>query len=89
MKQMLAAAMLPPVFPLDCAEDTYRCADRPPEGRAGVRTSRFIVRSAGNSNVRRRAATVRNAGPAAAYAESSRARCPRSAFRCLDRTGRR
>lgn len=90
MKRMLdTAATLPPEFPLDCAEDTYECADRPPEGRAGVWTSRFILRSAGNSNVRRFAATVRMATPAAAYAESSRARCPRTVFRCPDQTGRR
>lgn len=90
MEQMLdTAATLPPEFPLDCAEDTYRCADRPPEGRAGVRTSRVISRSAGSSNVRRFAPAVRIATPAAAYAESSRARCPRSAFRCPDRIGHR
>lgn len=83
------AATLPPVFPLDRAEDNYGCADRPLEGRAGVRTSRFSLRSAGNSSVRRFAATVRIATPAAAYAESSRVRCSRSAFRCLNRTGRR
>ena len=60
MKQMLdTAATLPPVFPLDCAEDNYGCAER----------------SAGIPNVRRLAATVRIAPPAAAYAESGRARC--------------
>lgn len=88
MKQMRdTVATLPAVFPVDCAGDNYGCADRPPGDRVGMRTSRFISRTAGNSNVRGCAATARIAAPTAAYAESSRARRSRGVFRWLDRAG--
>jgi hypothetical protein len=87
MKQMLdTAAPPPPVFPFDCAGDDCGCADRRPEDTAEVLTSRVILRSARNSNVRRRAAAPRTAASIAAYAESGRARCSRGAFRCQDGT---
>jgi hypothetical protein len=68
-------SMLRPVFPSNCAGDSFGRTDRRPGGTLQLRNPRFILRFAGSSGASRRAATARSAVPTETYAESSMAHC--------------